>query len=84
MYIVADVLARVKSFDPDDLIKGIEGTTYTGVTGLIEFSKTNHDIIMGPGRPTNYYAQWQNGKQVFLYPERVKTGDFVYPPWIEK
>ena len=84
IYIIADVFQRIKSLETEAIIRGFEETAYLGTTGLIEWQKEDHDIKIGPGRPTNYFVQWQNGKQVVLYPKRLRTGNFMYPPWIKK
>ncbi len=69
-------------FDPDVLVEYLERYNathpYEGIRGKIAFTK-NHDLLWGNGYIRNWICQWQNGKQVVLYPKSVATGKLVLP-----
>jgi len=72
-------------FDPDTLVKYLEkfnvNNPFEGVRGKIAFT-SNHDLVWGDEFIRNYICQWQEGKQVILYPKNKATGQFVKPEWI--
>jgi len=73
-------------FDPDVLVKYLEkfdrDNPFDGVRGKIAFTN-NHDSVWGDGFIRNWICQWQDGKQVVLYPEYMATGKLVLPDWIK-
>lgn len=87
VYIYADAVKKAGSTDPAKVIKELEKTSFTGITGQIEFDE-NHDVK--PGTPTFkgpslLLAQWRDGcKREVVYPKERRTADFVYPAWIKK
>jgi len=56
---------------------------YVGVAGVIAFDK-NHELKYGPEGKQPVWAQWQEGKQVVLFPTQWATGKYISPPWIKK
>ena len=81
VHMAAEVMKQQKSMISDDLIKGLETISYKGIMhGAVAYDKENHDIM--EGRYIGPYTQWQaGGKQVIIYPENIKTGDYVKPAW---
>ena len=73
-------------FNPDVVVKYLESfnrsNPFLGVRGKIAFTK-NHDLVWGNGFIRNWICQWQNGKQVVLYPKYMATGKLVMPSWIK-
>ena len=69
-------------FDPDVLVKYLERYNathpYDGIRGKIAFTK-NHDLLWGNGYIRNWICQWQDGKQVVLYPKDMATGTLELP-----
>ncbi len=71
-------------FDPNVLVKYLEQFNAThpfkGVRGNIAFTK-NHDLMWGNKYVRNWICQWQNGKQVVVYPHVswIKTGKLITP-----
>ena len=67
------------------LIRAVEkfdvNNPFEGVRGKIAFT-SNHDLVWGDEFIRNYICQWQEGKQVILYPKNKATGQFVKPEWI--
>lgn len=87
VYIYADAVKKAGSTDPAKVIPHLEKTSFTGITGQIEFDEM-HDVK--PGTPTFkgpslLLAQWRDGcKREVVYPKERRTADFVYPAWIKK
>ncbi|MEM4472805.1 MAG: ABC transporter substrate-binding protein [Archaeoglobaceae archaeon] len=71
-------------FDPEVLVKYLERYNETNpiiLTRPIAFTK-NHDLAWGDNLTRNWISQWQDGKQVIIYPPKVATGKLKLPPWI--
>lgn len=84
LYILKDAIERAKSTDPDALVKALEATNYVGAAGRWEFLP-NHNAKFGPGYRQLPLVQWQkDGERKVIWPENIKTGDFIYPPWWKK
>ena len=84
VYMLAEVIKQKKSLKSDDIIDGLENISYKGVlhpeTG---FDKETHDLL--EGRYVMPMVQWQEGaKQVTIWPDAFKTGDYVKPEWWTK
>lgn len=81
MFMLAQVIGERKSVKADDIIDGLEKITYSGVTSTkAGFAKHDHDLREGAYNLP--FIQWQeNGKRVVLWPEQMRTGDMVLPPW---
>jgi branched-chain amino acid transport system substrate-binding protein len=72
-------------FNSDVLVKYIERFNEKNpvvLTRPIAFAK-NHDLAWGDNLTRNWISQWQDGKQVVIYPEHVATGKLKLPPWIK-
>ncbi|MGC1403154.1 MAG: ABC transporter substrate-binding protein [Thermodesulfobacteriota bacterium] len=81
VYLMAEVIKQKKSVKSDDIVTGLENISYKGVihpqTG---FDKQSHDLL--EGRYVMPMVQWQTGgKQVVIYPEKFKTGEYQKPAW---
>ena len=81
VYMMAEVIKQKKSVKSDDIVTGLENISYKGVihpqTG---FDKQNHDVL--EGRYVMPFVQWQTGgKQVVIYPDKFKTGEYQKPAW---
>jgi branched-chain amino acid transport system substrate-binding protein len=82
LYVLVDAIKRAGNLDSDNLVKALEATDYTGVSGRIKFSK-RHDPEAGAEFVPFTYIEWNKGKMVTVWPPSMKTGDFVPPPWIK-
>jgi branched-chain amino acid transport system substrate-binding protein len=72
--VLADAVARADSLDRDAVRAAIAATTMQqSVIGPISF---NAD---GTGNVSTIYEQWQNGKQVTVWPKDQAGGDLQYP-----
>ena len=81
VYMLSEVIKQKKSLKSDDIIDGLENISYKGVlhseTG---FDKESHDLL--EGRYVMPMVQWQKGgKQVVIWPDEFKTGEYVPPAW---
>ena len=87
VYYIADAIKRAGSTDPDKLVEALEKTNYVGTIGRVEFKGRDtpypHALKIGPGTITGLMLQWQNGKQVNLWPANVANGKLKFPSFIK-
>jgi len=85
--IIAEAVKRAKSTDPDKLVAALEQTDYIGTMGRIQFYGRNepftHGLRYGPGYVTGIVVQWQDGKQVAIWPADIATGELKFPSFIK-
>jgi branched-chain amino acid transport system substrate-binding protein len=81
VYMLAEVIKEKKSLNSDDIVEGLENISYKGVLHPeVGFDKESHDLL--EGRYVMPMVQWQaGGKQVVIWPDNFKTGDYVPPAW---
>jgi branched-chain amino acid transport system substrate-binding protein len=86
VYYIADAIKRAGSTDPDKLVDALEKTDYVGTIGRVEFKGRDtpnpHALKIGSDTITGLMLQWQNGKQVNLWPEKVANGKLKFPSFI--
>lgn len=87
VYMIADAVRRAGSTDSDKLVAAMEKTDYIGTIGRIEFLPKGdphvHGLRTGPGFITGLMLQWQNGKQVNLWPKQLAASTLKFPPFIK-
>jgi branched-chain amino acid transport system substrate-binding protein len=87
VHIIADAVQRAGSTDPDKMVTALEQTDYVGTLGRVEFdgkdSPYTHDIKVGPSFITSVLIQWQNGKQVCVWPGNFCHGKLIFPSFIK-
>jgi len=87
VYIIAEAITRAGSTDPDKMVSEMEKTKYEGTIGNIEFygkdDEFTHGIKSGPGYVTGLVFQWQNGKQVAVWPAKIAQGKLEYPKFVK-
>ena len=87
VYYIADAIKRAGSTDPDKLVAALEQTDYVGTIGRVQFKGKDtanpHALKIGPGTITGLMLQWQNGKQVNLWPANVANGKVKFPSFIK-
>jgi branched-chain amino acid transport system substrate-binding protein len=87
VYYIADAIKRAGSTDSDKLVDALEQTDYIGTIGRIQFkgkdSPNPHALKIGPGTISGLMLQWQNGKQVNLWPAKVANGKMKFPSFIK-
>ena len=87
VHMFADAIKSAGSTDPDKIVAAMEKTNYLGTLGHVQFYGRSdlytHAIKYGPGLITGVVIQWQNGKQVTLWPHEYANGKIVFPSTIK-
>jgi branched-chain amino acid transport system substrate-binding protein len=87
VYIISEAIKRAGSTDPDKMVSEIEKTKLEGTIGNIEFygkdDEFTHGIKSGPGYVTGLVFQWQNGKQVTVWPQKIAEGKLKFPDFVK-
>ena len=87
VYYIADAVKRGGSTDADKLVEALEKTDWVGTIGRIQFygkdDPFTHSIKYGKGLITGLMLQWQDGKQVNLWPANVANGKLKFPKFIK-
>jgi branched-chain amino acid transport system substrate-binding protein len=83
VYIIADAIKRAGSTDPDKMVAELEKTDYVGTIGRVQFygrdDQFTHGLKYGPDYVSGMIFQWQDGKQVTVWPAKVADGKLKYP-----
>ncbi len=86
VYYIADAIKRGGT-DSDKLVDALEKTHYVGTIGTIEFkgkdSPNPHALKIGGTTIPGLMLQWQDGKQVNLWPSSVANGKLKFPKFIK-
>jgi branched-chain amino acid transport system substrate-binding protein len=87
VYYIVDAIKRAGSTDPDKLVAALEQTDYVGTIGRVQFKGKDtanpHALKVGSDTITGLMLQWQNGKQVNLWPSKVANGKMKFPGFIK-
>ena len=87
VYYIADAVKRAGSTDADKLVDALEKTDWEGTIGRIQFygkdDQFTHSIKYGKGLITGLMLQWQDGKQVSVWPKEVAKGQLKFPSFIK-
>jgi len=87
VYIIADAIQRAGSTDPDKMVAEMEKTNYEGTIGHLAFYGKNdeftHGLKSGPGFITGLVFQWQDGKQVVVWPKAIAEGKLKFPDFVK-
>jgi branched-chain amino acid transport system substrate-binding protein len=87
VYMIADAIKRAKSTNADKLIAALEKTNWEGTVGRVQFYGKNdeftHAIKYGEGLITGLISQWQDGKQVAVWPAKVANGTLKFPSFVK-
>jgi branched-chain amino acid transport system substrate-binding protein len=86
VFVIADAVKRAGSTDPDKMVEALEKTDYVGTIGRIQFygrdNEFTHALKYGPGLVTGVDIQWQNGKQVAVWPADKATAKITFPSFV--
>jgi branched-chain amino acid transport system substrate-binding protein len=86
VYYIADAIKRGGT-DPEKLVDALEKTDYVGTIGPVQFkgkdSPNPHALKVGADTITGLMLQWQDGKQVNLWPAAVANGKLKFPKFIK-
>src|SRR5271170_957226 len=87
VFYIAEAIKRAGSTDPDKLVEALEKTDYIGTIGRIQFkgkdSANPHALKVGSDTITGLMLQWQDGKQVNLWPANVANGKLKFPEFVK-
>jgi branched-chain amino acid transport system substrate-binding protein len=87
VYYIADAVKRAGSTDADKLVDALEKTDWVGTIGRIQFygkdDPFTHSIKYGKGLITGLMLQWQDGKQVAVWPPEVAKAKLKFPSFIK-
>ncbi len=87
VYMIAEAIQRAGSPDPDKVVAEMEKTNFEGTIGRIQFygksDEFTHGIKSGPGFVTGLVFQWQNAKQVTVWPKAVAEGTLKFPNFVK-
>ena len=87
LYVLKDAMERAHSTDADPVVAALEKTDYVGASGRIVFQgpddKLTHDMKFGEGYVTGVAIQWQDGKQVTVWPSNVATSKLQFPSFVK-
>ena len=87
VHVIADSIKRAGSTDPDKLVSAIEKVDYVGVIGRIKFYPRDnimaHSLEYGPDLVTGAMIQWQNGKQVTVWPTDKVKAKITFPAFVK-
>ena len=87
VYYLTDAIKRAGSTDSDKLVAALEATDYEGTIGRVAFLPKGdpqvHGLKTGTGFITGLMLQWQDGKQVNLWPANLANGKLTFPAFIK-
>jgi branched-chain amino acid transport system substrate-binding protein len=87
VYILADAIKRAGSNDSDKLVDAMEKTDYVGTIGRVQFLPKGdphvHGLKTGVGLITGLMLQWQDGKQVNMWPAALANGKLGFPSFVK-
>ncbi|MBW1695912.1 MAG: ABC transporter substrate-binding protein [Deltaproteobacteria bacterium] len=85
-YVLKDAIERAGSIQPDAVVEALEKTDMMGVYGRIRFDPKSHQVIpsLDPEKGVvGTIFQWQAGKRVVVFPEKIAMGEIKLPPWMK-
>lgn len=84
---LAAAMQRAQSTNPDKVVAEMEKTNMEGTLGQLAFYGRNdtytHALKYGPQYITGTFMQWQNGKQVCVWPESKCPNKVVFPSFVK-
>ncbi|MDE2581621.1 MAG: ABC transporter substrate-binding protein [Rhodospirillales bacterium] len=84
---LAGAMGRAHSTNPDAVVTQMEKTDMVGTLGQYAFhgrkSKYTHSLRYGPKWVPTVFMQWQNGKQVCVWPASKCHNKMIFPPFIK-
>lgn len=85
--VLVQAIKRAGSTDGDKLVAALEQTDYVGTIGRVQFygrdSQFTHAMKYGPEYVTGIMIQWQDAKQVALWPKASPQSNFSFPAFTQ-
>lgn len=86
IYALKQAIERAHSTEPDALVAALEKTDLVGASGRVRFygpeAKFTHDVQYGENLVRGVGIQWQNGKQVAIWPPDAANGTPLLPSFV--
>jgi branched-chain amino acid transport system substrate-binding protein len=86
IHLIAEAVARAGSTEGDKLVEALEKSDYVGNVGRVQFygreDRFTHGIRYGEGFITGVAMQWQNGKQVMIWPQTASPVPLQFPSFV--
>jgi branched-chain amino acid transport system substrate-binding protein len=83
----AEAMKRANSTSPDQVVAEMEKTNMDGAVGHYEFygssDQFTHALKYGPAYATGIFVQWQNGKQVCVWPTDKCPDKLEFPSFVK-
>ena len=87
-HLLKAAIERAKSTNADKLVAALEKTNYVGTVGRIQFyppgAKYAHGLKYGKQYVTGIMIQWQDGKQLPVWPASVAKAKIIFPSFVKK
>jgi branched-chain amino acid transport system substrate-binding protein len=87
VYYISDAIKRAGSTDADKVVDALEKTDWEGTIGRTQFygkdDEFTHGMKYGKGLITGLFMQWQDGKQVAVWPPEVSKSPLKFPSFIK-
>jgi branched-chain amino acid transport system substrate-binding protein len=87
VYYLVDAIHRAASTDSDKIVTALEATDYVGTIGRVQFLPKGdphvHGLRIGEGTITGLMLQWQDGKEVNLWPKNLANSTLRFPAFIK-
>ena len=87
VYMITDAIHRAGSADSDKIVSAMEKTDYVGTIGRVAFLPKGdphvHGLRTGAGYITGLMLQWQDGKQINMWPKDLANGKMKFPTFVK-
>ena len=87
VYMITDAIRRAGSTDSDKIVSAMETTDYVGTIGRVAFLPKGdphvHGLRTGAGYITGLMLQWQDGKQINMWPKDLANGKMKFPTFVK-
>lgn len=86
-YVLKDAIERAGSLKSEAVVAALENTDMMGVYGRIKFDPKSHQVIPSVNPEEGAVGtifQWQAGKRVVVFPQKIAMGEIKLPPWMKK
>ena len=87
VYYIADAVSRAQSTDPDKMVTALEATDWVGTVGRVQFygkdDQFPHAMKQGADFVPGLLMQWQDGKQMTVWPTSIANAKMRFPGFIK-
>jgi branched-chain amino acid transport system substrate-binding protein len=87
VYILAEAFRKAGGTEADKVVDAMEHTDWVGTIGRIQYlgrdSAFTHGMRIGKGFISGLMVEWQDGKQVTIWPKEVAVGALTFPAFVK-